>query len=77
MAERILHGLLQKACLDASAYCIKPASDWGFNVWKFYEGIGWACLKQLPNRGAAEEWTCDQVKAGAEGPEGPRRTAFE
>lgn len=61
MSSFVLHGLIQKAQLDANRYCLKPASTWGWNVWLKRDDTGWQCIAQLPNEGAAQEYACERL----------------
>lgn len=55
-----LHGLLQKARLDAAKYQIKPATPFGYAVWKRSDPA-WIKIAQFPDRQAAEDYVCGRL----------------
>lgn len=69
MAERlIVHGLIQKARLDASRYQILPGSDWGYVIWR--QPIDcpwmWTAIAKRPCIGSAQEFACKELAELAE-----------
>lgn len=60
MATKRLHGLIQKAELDANRYQIKPASPFGYAVWKRSDPA-WIKTAQFPNWQAAEDYVCGKL----------------
>lgn len=58
--DRPVHGLIQKALINANRYQIKPASARGYIVW-LKTDVGWLSLRHVSTFEAGEAYACERL----------------